>query len=461
MKNKLMVCLAVMFALCASAASADNLGVAMRRYERFYQEDMKANKYLTEDEIFALKQDSFNAASYMPLASCYYGQEKYNESFPYYLKAAEKGSMQGALMLAISYIQGHGTDIKPTEGAKWMLVSANGGNPMAQYFMGHIYKEGAGVERSQTEADKWFASAAGKGVQESTLGTKGGYSAYAASYSEQPLAATDSSQAEGFAGLLANVLTAVLDPNGRLTGKVENGGGYSSGPTAAPSDPRPSTVDSSAMSPSGSAASSPSGAAVTTSASESAPSQTTAAAGGRSSAPVRTSGGSVKASGSKATAKPIIKPKYDPDVDGIPECLAIINYLDKNYGTKELILKKFGKPRKTTIRDVKGYPNFDAWGQVVRLTTYDYNGFTVRIGVAAKNGKSVGTPWLSKLIVTAPCKITFNGVNIGSSVDDLLAVAGKNWERLSDGEGLDVESHIKFKITDDRVSYMHFERTVW
>ena len=170
--KKFLLLAAVVMCLTFSGLAAfadDDLGVAMLRYEKYYQADMKANKQLTDDQIFEYKSSPNNAGTYMPLASHYYGLGKYTESFPYYKKAAEAGSKQGALMLAISYVKGMGTNIHNGDGAKWMLAAADGGNPIAQYFMAHMYKEGVSVERSQTAVDKWFAAAAAKGVTDSTL----------------------------------------------------------------------------------------------------------------------------------------------------------------------------------------------------------------------------------------------------------------------------------------------------
>jgi len=88
------------------------------------------------------------------------------EGLRWYVKAAEKGSIQAMLDLGDLYSAGSGVPKNPAEAANWYRKAAELGNTYAQYNLGRIFEDGAGVGQNYTESAKWYGRAAEQGHAE-------------------------------------------------------------------------------------------------------------------------------------------------------------------------------------------------------------------------------------------------------------------------------------------------------
>jgi TPR repeat protein len=78
----------------------------------------------------------------------------------YFQRAAEGGSADAELQLAIFYAKGEGVAQDYAIAAKWFRAAAEQGVARAQYDLGVLYERGRGVEMDQTEAANWYLRAA-------------------------------------------------------------------------------------------------------------------------------------------------------------------------------------------------------------------------------------------------------------------------------------------------------------
>ena len=98
-----------------------------------------------------------------------YDVNKYNESFFWYKKAAEKGNMMAMSALSKLYFRGWGTNIDKEKSRQYGSASfrtikklAKTGNTKAQYYLGYMYSAGLGVKKDEQESMFWNLKAANK-----------------------------------------------------------------------------------------------------------------------------------------------------------------------------------------------------------------------------------------------------------------------------------------------------------
>lgn len=75
-------------------------------------------------------------------------------------KAAEGGSAEAQLDLALKLVSGSGIEKNPQKAFEWMMKSAEGGNTQAMYFVGDAYDRGVGVSRDSEKSISWMKRAA-------------------------------------------------------------------------------------------------------------------------------------------------------------------------------------------------------------------------------------------------------------------------------------------------------------
>lgn len=87
----------------------------------------------------------------------------------WYKKAAEAGSGQAQLTLALMYLNGLGTDEEPYQAARWLEQAAQQGIVEACYLFGLAYAEGIGKPKDDSRAVVWFKNAAEGGHTEACV----------------------------------------------------------------------------------------------------------------------------------------------------------------------------------------------------------------------------------------------------------------------------------------------------
>ena len=86
------------------------------------------------------------------------------ESFRWFLAAAEQGYGRAQNNLAYLYFNGEGVEQNHEEALKWFHISAESGYAEAQNNLGIAYEDGIGVEQDIQEAIKWYKRAAEQGL---------------------------------------------------------------------------------------------------------------------------------------------------------------------------------------------------------------------------------------------------------------------------------------------------------
>ena len=89
--------------------------------------------------------------------------EKNEEAFEYYLKAARQGDAEAQYNLGVCYRKGYGVEKNLTEAVKWLRKAADQGLADAQCMLGLCYELGGGVKKDLSEAVKWYHKAANQG----------------------------------------------------------------------------------------------------------------------------------------------------------------------------------------------------------------------------------------------------------------------------------------------------------
>lgn len=152
---------------------------------------------------------------------------------------------------------------------------------------------------------------------------------------------------------------------------------------------------------------------------------------------------------------PIIKPEaYDRKLNPTPELKALLEFIDKEYGKKELLEQKFGKPQKNTFEEgLTDGSRVDFKRQILF-----YDGFKA---VFIDIGKGFE---LERFVVSSNSEISFNGLRIGGSLDDLLILCGSGDFVFVEGANLIIcdESgsldFAEFKTKNDKVIEMKMYR---
>ncbi|KAG0268635.1 hypothetical protein DFQ27_006137, partial [Actinomortierella ambigua] len=95
-----------------------------------------------------------------------------NESFWWYLQAAQQGIVVAQLRVAQMYQQGLGVDKSDVQAARWYRRAAEGGDAEAQLQLGTMYAYGHVVKEDNILAVRWFRMAAAQEESEAqaTLG---------------------------------------------------------------------------------------------------------------------------------------------------------------------------------------------------------------------------------------------------------------------------------------------------
>jgi uncharacterized protein len=80
---------------------------------------------------------------------------------------AEQGHAGSQGRLGALYLHGLGIAKNPTEGLKWLSLSAKQGDIKAEFNLGQLYQKGIGVPKDVNEAIRWLTLAADKGHKKS------------------------------------------------------------------------------------------------------------------------------------------------------------------------------------------------------------------------------------------------------------------------------------------------------
>ena len=92
----------------------------------------------------------------------YYDQQKYDEAFRLFRKAAEAGDGKAINDFAWMFQHGLGTDTDPSEAAKWYRKSVDAGCSNGMYNLG-LYQEGLGLKKDLRLAAQWYRKGADAG----------------------------------------------------------------------------------------------------------------------------------------------------------------------------------------------------------------------------------------------------------------------------------------------------------
>ena len=88
------------------------------------------------------------------------GEKRYDESFPYHKRSAEKGDMHGLHNLGNAYFYGRGVECDVKKAFDLWREAAEKGNPDSFYTIGNIYLRGEYVDQDIPEAIKCYSYAA-------------------------------------------------------------------------------------------------------------------------------------------------------------------------------------------------------------------------------------------------------------------------------------------------------------
>jgi len=117
----------------------------------------------------------------------------------FFRQAAQDGNAEAQYRFGWALVKGEGIEKEPRLGLRWMLKSANQGNPDAQTFVGASYSGGnpeLGVTKNKQEAFKWLRLAADQG-------NKGGLLLVTLAYANGDGVVQDSSEAWHYCFLFA------------------------------------------------------------------------------------------------------------------------------------------------------------------------------------------------------------------------------------------------------------------
>ena len=128
---------------------------------------------LPEKDLIDLKSEKHrnNAAAQLQLANVYH-----NSPCPYpqstlalepYRRAAELGNAKAQVSLAIMLRRGKQTPEKVDESSRWLLESANAGEPEAQFLLGRDFSDGKNKqEKDAAKALHWYLKSAESGYRD-------------------------------------------------------------------------------------------------------------------------------------------------------------------------------------------------------------------------------------------------------------------------------------------------------
>ncbi len=106
------------------------------------------------------KAENGDVTAQFDLAKFYDSELNYDESFKWYLKAAEQGHAEAQESLGWAYEYEYGTKKDLAKSFEWYLKAAEQGNVHAQRYVGFAYSFGQGVSMDKTESFKWYMKAA-------------------------------------------------------------------------------------------------------------------------------------------------------------------------------------------------------------------------------------------------------------------------------------------------------------
>lgn len=131
--------------------------------------DTARETHADKETVDALSIQAHNGSlgAMLKLAQLYEDSESNNfsleESFKWYLAAAELGNAQAQRSIGAMYELGRGTSVDYGEAAYWYEKSAIQGSARAQTNLGYLYKNGLGVEQNLSKAFSLFNEAAHQG----------------------------------------------------------------------------------------------------------------------------------------------------------------------------------------------------------------------------------------------------------------------------------------------------------
>lgn len=97
--------------------------------------------------------------SYFTREEALYLENKYEEAFDWYTKAADKGNVLAQYKLGEMYYNGEGVIHDYAKAVEWYEKAAEQGNLDAQLRLVDMYYNGEGVEKDYTKSVKWFRKA--------------------------------------------------------------------------------------------------------------------------------------------------------------------------------------------------------------------------------------------------------------------------------------------------------------
>ena len=113
----------------------------------------------------AAKKGDANAQN--NLGDCYYFgrgvQQDYAKAVFWYAKSAEQGNANAQKSLGVCYYNGQGVKQDYAKALSWYAKSAEQGNADAQCYLGHCYYFGQGVRQDYAKALSWYAKSAEQG----------------------------------------------------------------------------------------------------------------------------------------------------------------------------------------------------------------------------------------------------------------------------------------------------------
>lgn len=113
-------------------------------------------------EIAKLEQKAKagDAEAQAKLADKLYNQERYDEAFQWYKKAADNGNARGMSNLSTCYCNGRGVARDYATAIVYATKAAEMGYPHAQYHLATHYESGNGVDKDSLKAYEWYKKAA-------------------------------------------------------------------------------------------------------------------------------------------------------------------------------------------------------------------------------------------------------------------------------------------------------------
>jgi len=82
------------------------------------------------------------------------------KAIPWYEQAAQQKHAKAALILGMLFNNGEGTKADLEQGAKWLAMSSDLGNPHAMFLLSNAYREGRGVAQDPVHARKLLEESA-------------------------------------------------------------------------------------------------------------------------------------------------------------------------------------------------------------------------------------------------------------------------------------------------------------